>query len=153
MIGWAIGFLCGGSSGIKYVYQQKRRGKMNRRVESWAIMGGLLMLIALGAVGHWCIANVDDQKTKQPFFKALEGEDLKKNPLFQIPNNCVLTRPTSVKSKSKDRAVIFTYKKTCKDGNADITEHLFAICERYYPYGQNEYSKIQCQTSGWISLQ
>jgi len=125
---------------------------MNRG-EGWAIAMGILVLIAFGAGGHWCIANLDDQMAEQPFFKALEGEDLKTNPLFHIPNNCVLTRPTAVKSRSEDRTFIFTYKKTCQDGAMETTNYLFAVCKESYSYGQAEYSKIQCQISDWILLQ
>jgi len=126
--------------------------EMNRG-EGWAITVGILMLIALGAGGHYCIAYMDDQMTKEPFFKAIEGENLKANKLFQIPGNCMLQKPTAVQSKSEKNTVIFTYAKSCKEGGTVITDYLFAICSGCYSYGQNEYRKIQCQTSGWISLQ
>jgi hypothetical protein len=125
--------------------------KMNRG-EGWAFVVGVMMLIAVGAVGHWCIAAKDAQIYKEPFFKAIEGEDLKTNPLFQISGNCMLQKPTAVKSKGEKDTVIFTYTKTCKEGEAVITDYLFAICGRHYSYGQDEYIKIQCQTSGWIQL-
>ena len=120
--------------------------------EAWAVVAGILMIIAFGAFGHWCASSMEDSEYKKPFFEAIEGEDIKTNKLFQVPSDCMLKKPTAAKSTSEKNTVIFTYAKTCKEGDAVATEYLFAVCNQYYPYGQNEYERIQCQISGWIKL-